>query len=228
MLPHSLAIVEDDPEYAEYLGQYLSQRGVSTRVFGDSNDLLADVSAFSFGAYVLDLTLPGVDGIELIRILRKRTQAGILVVSGRLAREAFEQAISAGADMHLAKPVSFEQVELAITAIQRRVGPMSITNDGWTMDRAAGELLAPDGARIPLSGTDQVVLQCFAEAHGAVVTKEQLNQCLGRPSQAGADNGLNATIYRLRRRIEQVTPLQVPLQSQHRVGYWFRAPLQVL
>ncbi len=228
MLPLTLAIVEDDLEYSEYLGQYLSSCGVSVRVFADSNDLLADAAPFNYGFYVLDLMLPGVDGVELIRILRKRSSAGILVVSGRLAPDILEQVLGAGADMYLAKPVRFEQVELAVQAIHRRVGTLPGQAAHWILDRSAGVLLAPDGVRIPLSPTDVAVMQCFAEARGAVVGKDELNVRIGRPAVAGADNGLNATMYRLRRRIEQATPVHVPLHSQNRVGYQFREPLTLV
>ena len=68
-------------------------------------------------------------------------------------------------------------------------------------------------------------MECFLKADGAVVTRDQIRETLGNTSAADSDNSLHATIYRLRRRIERVTPLAVPLQSQQKVGYQFRAPL---
>lgn len=226
-LPATLALVEDDLEYAEYLAQYLNEQGVNVRRYGDSNDLLADRSPYDYGFYLLDLTLPGVDGVELIRILRKRTTAGIIVVTGRRDTDVFERVMEAGADMHLSKPVRFEQVTMAIKAVQRRSSPSPVQSPGlsWKLDTLQAELLAPDGTRIGLSGTDMAVMECLLEAQGNVVSKNTLNERLGRPLTEGPDNGLNATIYRLRRRIEQATPLHVPLHSQSRKGYQFRAPL---
>jgi len=69
------------------------------------------------------------------------------------------------------------------------------------------------------------VLQCLLEARGETVTRDALRQRLGRVPSAQGDDGLNAIIYRLRRRIERATPLMVPLQSRSRVGYVFKAPL---
>jgi len=226
-LPSSLALVEDDIEYAEYLAQYLHEQGVEVHRYGDSNDLLADRSPYDYGFYLLDLTLPGVDGVELIRILRKRTTAGIIVVTGRRDTDVFERVMEAGADMHLSKPVRFEQVSMAIKAVQRRSSPNPVQNPGlsWKLDTLQAELQAPDGTRIGLSGTDMAVMECLLEANGAVVSKNTLNERLGRPLTEGPDNGLNATIYRLRRRIEQATPVHVPLHSQSRKGYQFRAAL---
>jgi two-component system OmpR family response regulator len=175
----------------------------------------------------VDLMLPGVDGVELIRILRRRTTAGVLVVSGRLAPDVFESVVNAGADMYLAKPVQFEQVTLAVKAVHRRAVTTREQAASWKLDRRASELVAPDGARIALSEADLAVMDCFAQANGGTVSRETLRQRLGRPDDAPSDNALHATIYRLRRRIERATPVVVPLQSQSRVGYVFKAALGV-
>jgi DNA-binding response OmpR family regulator len=82
--------------------------------------------------------------------------------------------------------------------------------------------------RVDLSDGDLVVMQCFAEAAGQTVTRELLCRRLGRPVTDEPDNTLSATLYRLRRRIERATPVVVPMQSQSRVGYIFRAPLRAV
>lgn len=225
MLPTTLALVDDDSEFCEFLSQHLRAQGVEVTAFGDSNDLLASDGAYDHDFYVLDLGLPGVDGVELIKVLRKRTQAGVLVVSGRLGPEVFRHIVEAGADMYLVKPVQFEQVALAIRAVQRRAAQLATKNEAWRLNRQGAELQAPDGARVPLSDTDLQVLQCLLEARGDTVTRDALRLRLGRVPSAQGDDGLNAIIYRLRRRIERATPLMVPLQSRSRVGYVFKAPL---
>ncbi|QIL82137.1 response regulator transcription factor [Diaphorobacter sp. HDW4A] len=225
MLPVTLALVDDDTEYCEFLAQHLRAQGVEVQAYSDSSDLLADMAPYRFDFYVLDLMLPGVDGAELIRILRKRTQAGVLIVSGRLGPEVFAEVINAGADMYLTKPVTFEQVELAIRAVHRRIMTTAKTATAWKLDKRRSVLTAPDGQTVELSPTDLILMDCFLKAQGATVTREQIRELLEGTSAAESDNSLHATIYRLRRRIERVTPLAVPLQSQQKVGYQFRAPL---
>jgi two-component system, OmpR family, response regulator len=228
MLPKTLALIDDDSDYAEFLSQYLTRLGIETAVFSDSNDLLAHLDPYGYEFYIVDLMLPGVDGVDLIKVLRRRTEVGVLVVSGRLAPDVFTQAIGAGADMYLAKPVQFEQVELAVRAIQRRADRSSQANLAWKLDRRARQLVTPDGARVDLSDIDQALLECFVEAEGAVVGRESLRLRIGRAGSHEGSDGLNATIYRLRRRIERATPVAVPLQSKSRVGYVFRAPLKLM
>lgn len=226
MLPKTLALIDDDRDYSNDLSDYLRGQGIGVDVFADSNDLLAHTDPYAYGCYATDLMLPGVDGTDLIKILRQRTNAGVLVVSGRLAADTFKQVVEAGADMYLSKPVHFEQVLLAIKAVCRRASATDPARNLWRLDRRAGQLIAPDGARVDLSEADRGVLECFVEAGGEVVPRDALLQRLGRAGDSDAAGGLNATIFRLRRRIERATPTTVPLQTKSGVGYLFRAPLK--
>jgi two-component system, OmpR family, response regulator len=223
-LPQTLALVDDDAEYSEFLTQHLQSLGVDVTRYADSDDLLTGTRPFEHGFYIVDLMLPGIDGVDLIGLLRRRTQAGIVVVSGRAAPEVFASVVEAGADMYLAKPVSFEQVVVAIRAVQRRVSaPVAQV---WLLDRVESRLLAPDGVVIALSESDAGVLQCFLDAQGSPVSREALCRQLGHPTTPEGENLLSASVYRLRRRIERATPLPVPLQTQARVGYVFRGKLR--
>jgi two-component system OmpR family response regulator len=228
MLPKSLALIDDDPEYTEFLAQFLREQGIAVEVFPDSNDLLAHSQPYAYDFYVVDINLPGVDGVNLIKVLRRRTMAGVLVVSGQLGADVFTRVVDAGADMYLAKPVQFEQVAIAIRAVQRRAGATSAGNPAWRLDRRARQLLAPDGARVDLSEGDLAVIECFVTADGSTVSRDALRRQLGHENEDEGADSLNATIYRLRRRIEKATPTAVPLQSKARVGYVFRAPLQLV
>ena len=228
MLPKTLALVDDDRAYSDGLTRYLRELGIAVDAFADSTDLLARADPYVFEFYVTDLMLPGVDGTGLIKVLRRRTNAGVLVVSGRLAADTFKQVITAGADMYLAKPVQFEQVALAITAIQRRMGLTDPVQNTWRLDRRIGQLVAPDGARIDLSAADLALVECFIEADGEIVTRETLLLRLGKAADLQTTGGLNGTVFRLRRRIERATPAAVPLQTKSGIGYAFRAPLEAI
>lgn len=222
--PRNLALVDDDRDFSEYLTQFLCDQGIDAHWFADSDDLLCSERPFEYEFYILDLMLPGIDGLSLLRLLRKRSNAGVLVVSGKSASTVFDQVILAGADMHLAKPVSFDQILLAIGGVYRRSATALPATPPWRLDEARNLLLAPDGARIELSPTDLAVLVCLLEAQGEIVGREQLARALGR-SPDDDPNLLNATIYRLRRRIERATLALAPLQARSRAGYVFRAPL---
>jgi two-component system, OmpR family, response regulator len=228
MLPHTVALVDDDSAYTEFLQQDLVERGMRVDVYGDSNDLLTAARAFDYDFYVMDLGLPGIDGVDLIKLLRRRTQKGVLVVSGRLGSDVFEQVLRAGADMYLTKPVRFEQVAIAMESVYRRIQPPeSLTTNHWILDTWARKLVAPDGSPVDLSETDVALLKCFSATQGQIVTRAALKESLAQLPGHEAQDGLNATIFRLRRRIEKATPAALPLQTKSRVGYVFSAPLQL-
>ncbi len=227
MFPHTVALVDDDTEYTEFLSLALQARGCRVDVFRDSNDLLVHPDGFGYWFYILDLTLPGIDGVDLIRLLRRRSTAGMVVVSGRVADDVFERVLRGGADMYLSKPVSFDAVVLAVEAVHRRARMANPSNQAWTLERRARQLTAPDGARVDLSEGDLALLECFIQADGEAVTRETLRRSLGREPDGDAVDGLNSTIHRLKRRIQRATQAAVPLQSKSRVGYVFRAPLRV-
>ena len=228
MLPQTLALIEDDPTFRDLLSGHLGEHGIRVTVFGDSNQLLAHPAPYGYDFYLVDLLLPGIGGIELIHLLRRRTDAGLIVVSGRIDQQVFDDVMRAGADMYLAKPVGLDQVLMAVRAVHRRAARIVRGPGEWTFDRRAAQLLAPDGARVELSSVDVTVLECFLAANGATVPREVLRQRLGRSDVTDAGDGLNATVYRLRRRVARATQQPFPLQSKSRVGYLFRAPLKVI
>jgi two-component system, OmpR family, response regulator len=227
MYPQSLALVVKDPSFSLPLARHLRNLGIDVSAYADGPSLLADADAFAHRFYVVDFARPSVDNVGLIQTLRKRSDAGILVLSDHTGPKVFHDMVFAGADMHLAKPLPVDQVSAAVMAVQRRAVRPPVTAQPWTLHRAAGELLVPDGARVTLSDIDCSLLECFADARGEPVSRHTLAQRLGRHGHQGAE-GLNAVVYRLRRRIERATPLPVPLQSKSRVGYFFKAPLHLL
>jgi two-component system, OmpR family, response regulator len=227
MLPKTLALIDDDVESTQTLSQHLRDRGVDVHVCADAEATLADAED-DVEFYVVDLRLSDTDLARFIDRLRQRSDAGILVMSYRPGADVFAGMLRAGADMVLVKPVPVEQVALVIEAVHRRVARPGRSDTPWRLDRDQRRLIAPDGVPVALSEFDLTVLDCFIQAGGGTVTRETLLERLGRTPEGGISDGLNATIYRLRRRIERATPMLVPLQSKSRVGYVFKAPLRAI
>lgn len=227
MLPRTLALIDDDADFRHYLAEHLQAQGLGVAAYASVEDLLAEPQPGRYGFYVVDLSLPGQDGLQLIRQLRQVTEAGVLVVSGRLGVDVFEQVLDAGADMYLAKPVGLEQVLLTVRAVHRRSRAALSDQAPWVLHSGSAELQAPDGAVISLSEHDQRLLACLAEAGGEAVPRERLLAELGRTADNDEPDPLNSAVFRLRRRIEKATALPMPLQSKSRVGYAFRARLLV-
>jgi DNA-binding response OmpR family regulator len=228
MPPKNIALIEDDRICSETLSTHLRDQGVRVDVFSDSNDPLIQARPDDYDVCIVDLMLPGIDGEDLIRLLRRRSDAGVLVITAIGNPEVFEQVLIADADMMLTEPVGLKPARVAIETVRLRAAQAMHAGSDWALDERAGQLAAPDGTRVELSEIDVAVLQCFVEAQGETVSRETLRQRPGESADHGNDDGLNATMYRLRRRVERATPKPFPLQSKSRVGYQFRATIKHL
>jgi DNA-binding response OmpR family regulator len=230
MLPGHITIVHDDADFRHQLGQHLRALGTQVREFADSSELLAAEGPYESDFYLIDLVPPGLPGEQLIRALRRHSQAGIVATSGTPWPDALETALAAGADMYLTRPVSPQQITLAVTAVHRRAAAAArpaAAERGWLLDPGHRRLASPEGTIVALGDTDIALLTCFAEAAGGTVSHAEINTRLGRTQREAPDNSLHAIIYRLRRRIEKVTGGVLPLQAHSRVGYVFKAPIRI-
>ncbi|HEY0817207.1 MAG TPA: winged helix-turn-helix domain-containing protein [Rhizobacter sp.] len=202
--------------------------GVADHVqwFGDSDDFLLAPDAFGFDFYVLHLAQQGVSGLDLVRLVRKRTAAGVLALDDAAAGSV-APALDSGADMVLAADVPLDDIRAAIAAVHRRAQATAAPSAAapWTLHEDRSTLRAPDGVEIGLSASDLALLQCFAEAPEGKVERAVLVERLWGPEAGSMDNALHATVYRLRKRIEQSGHAFVPLHALAKVGYEFRAPL---
>lgn len=190
--------------------------------FDDSDDFLLAPNAFDFNFFVVHLVQRGVRGIDLIRFIRRRSAAGMLALSNR-AGDDFVAALDAGADMVLSQDAPVEHLSAAINAVQRRLRQAAPA--AWTLFEERAVLQAPDGTQIPLSDSDLAIMRCFAAADGGRVDRQVLMEQLWGSHAASMDNALHATLFRLRKRIEQAGQALVPVHAVSKVGYEFRAPL---
>ncbi|MBL0730794.1 winged helix-turn-helix domain-containing protein [Piscinibacter sp. HJYY11] len=218
------------PSRLAWVGEGVPRRaavaGELTR-FDDSDDFLLAPDAFGYDFYVVHLSQRGVPGLDLVRLIRKRSAAGLVALDKGPAL-AFAAALDLGADMVLPETCSADELAAAIASVHRRaqVAQAPASTRPWTLVEARSALQAPDGTEISLSASDLVLLQCFAESADGKVRREALVRRLwGQGVDGAMENALHATVYRLRKRIEQAGHPLVPLHSVAKVGYEFRAPL---
>ena len=122
--PRKVCIIDDDGEYGEFLSAFLRVQQMDVDLFRSGTAFLADAQVEAYDFFLVDLALPGVDGVDLIALIRARSNAGLVIISGRMGPDAFNAGLSAGADMFLNKPVRFDQVLQAIRTVSLRVARM--------------------------------------------------------------------------------------------------------
>lgn len=225
--PTNVAIVDSDEANLEVIERDLVGFGFNASSFRCTEDLLTAPTPFDFQQYVIELDLPGIGGLALIKTLRRRTTAGVLVLTTDPSPETFVDAMEAGADMLLLKPADSRQVIAALRAIGRRAQGQSDSAGTWLLDLHMQTLRTPKGAVVDLSSTDCVVMQCLAQANEQPVSKNDLNRHIGRTPTDEFDNGLHATIYRLRKKIERTCGEVAPIHTVAGVGYVFKGPVKI-
>jgi DNA-binding response OmpR family regulator len=216
--PSSICIVDDDEDFAAFLAEYLSLRECRCDIFLSAEELLQkrDFSGYDF--FILDLGLPGIDGVDLTALIRANNSAGILIISGRLGPDAFNSALAAGADMFINKPVRFDQVLHATESIWRRYGNPRARSASWIISQDLTRLVAPTGEKVSLSPYEGRLLDHLRQAGGEAVSRSDLAAAV---SGAGGEDhrNLDATFFRLRRKIERDAKQQSPFRTVHGVGY---------
>jgi DNA-binding response OmpR family regulator len=217
--PRNICIIDDDEDFVRFLAEYLGVRKSRCTTFGSAESMLKSGTLPNYDFFIIDLGLPGIDGVDLTSLVRGQSSAGILITSGRLGPDAFNSALAAGADMFVNKPVRFDQVYHAVESIWRRLGSAPTPQRGqWRINRSGSTLTSPQGKAVDLTAIEARLVMLLREAAPHAVTRSHLAQAAGiAPSPD--DRNLDAALFRLRRKVEKLAGCASPFRTVHGVGY---------
>jgi two-component system, OmpR family, response regulator len=199
-----ILVVEDDSLVADAIRRGLCMSGFAVDCAPDAEHAATALAAEHFDLALLDITLPGVDGLTFLRRLRNSgTHLPVMILTARETLATKVQALDLGADDFLMKP--FEQMELAARcrALIRRANLRSsgqLTLGRLRIDIAARQLLI-DGEPIELTSREWLVVECLALNSGRIVTKERLQQAMASWDQAVTPNAIEVHVSRLRAKL---------------------------
>lgn len=225
--PSNICIVDDDADFAEFLADYLKIRGCNCCVFNSTEELMQAGAIESYDFFIIDLGLPGIDGTDLTVLIRSKNTGGLLVVSGRLGADAFNSALAAGADMFVNKPVRFDQVTHAVSSIWRRFSEPRARTAPWKVASNFSELRSPMDRKIPLTPIEGKLIQKLTENPQASVSRADLTLATGISGSVDFRN-LDATFFRLRRKIEREAGCPSPFRTVHGVGYQLNEVVEIV
>mgnify|MGYP001627754851 CR=1 FL=1 len=227
-MPH-LLVVDDDERIRELLARYLKRSGFLISVARDAAHARRLLAGLEFDLIVLDVMMPGEDGITLTGSLRKVMQTPILLLTARDETKDRIAGLEAGADDYLAKPFEPKELLLRINAILRRVPepeaalskPKVLRLGRVQYDIDRGEMRDGDG-NVRLTGTEVQLMRIFSAAPGEPITRtrlvEELGKGAGKDGQA-QERAVDVQITRLRRKIEDDPKQPRYLQTVRGEGY---------
>jgi two-component system response regulator BaeR len=214
---NTVYIVEDEPELAALVADYVRAAGFVPTVFGDGAQALAAIRADMPALVVLDLMLPGLDGLALCREVRAFSSVPIVMVTARVEEIDRLLGLDLGADDYLCKPFSPRELVARIKAILRRTG---VTAAPLAIDRAARRA-SLRGQALDLTRTEFDLLAALSARPGQVFSRAQLLELARQDTLDVTDRAIDSHIKNLRRKLDAAAPGLEPIRSIYGLGYRF-------
>ena len=202
-----ILVVDDDPGLRDLLDGYLRDAGYEVVAVGDGAAMQEQLAQAEFDLIVLDLMLPGEDGLSLCRRLRARSGVAILMLTARGEELDRVIGLEMGADDYLAKPFGPRELLARIRSVLRRSRERGgesgsrVAFGGWTIDLAAHHVIDPDGVVVLLSSGEFRLLRAMAENLNRVLSRDQLRDALAGREASRVDRTVDVLVSRLRRRL---------------------------
>ena len=212
-------IIEDDPVLADALSRSLRQARYVVEWVSQGRRADELLSSTQYDLVILDLSLPTLDGLEVLRRLRQRGNlVPVLILTARDKVEDRVQGLDLGADDYLTKPYDLSELEARIRALLRRgqtVAHPQLQVGSLTLD-ITGHCAALDGAPLELSARELSVLELLMVRAGRVVSKEQISEQLSGLGEEMSSNAIEVYVHRLRKKIEAGN---VSIRTMRGLGY---------
>ena len=213
-------IVEDDKVLSDGLSRYLQQSGYVVDVAANGAAADAVLATEEFGLAILDIGLPGMDGFEVLRRIRRRqTYLPVLVLTARDALEDRVHGLDLGADDYLVKPFALQELEARLRAILRRGQSAKGTNLAYgtlVMDTDAKRAWLAESP-LRLTAREWLVLEFLVRRAGKIVNKDQIVSAISSWDADVSHNALEVHISRLRSKLE---PAGLKIHSIRGFGYY--------
>jgi two-component system OmpR family response regulator len=238
-LDHVL-IVDDDREIRQMVADYLQKNGLRATTAADGREMRALLDTNAFDLIVLDLMMPGEDGLSLARNLRAGKHKAIPVIMLTARDDATDRIIGLemGADDYVTKPFSSRELLARINAVIRRTRMLPpnlqvteasqvIAFGRWRLDTTARHLLAEDDTVVALSGAEFRLLRVFLDHPNRVLTRDQLlNLTQGRDAEL-FERSIDLLVSRLRQRLQDDAREQAYIKTVRSEGYVFSAAVSL-
>jgi two-component system, OmpR family, response regulator len=228
--PHIL-VVEDDREISRLVGRYLRENDCRVSFAADGREMDERLASSRIDLVVLDVMLPGEDGLSLCRRLRANSHLPVVMLTAKGDELDRIIGIEMGADDYLAKPFNPRELLARIRAVLRRTslaavsagdaGASLMTFDGWQLNALARTLSNPQGSLVTLTSAEFDLLQALCERSGKILSRDQLLDLTQGRSAGAFERSVDILISRIRRKIERDPHRPELIKTVRSGGYLF-------
>src|SRR5277367_4446358 len=223
-----ILVVDDDQRIRQMLTRYFEQEGYRISVAADGPTMRAQLND-SVDVILLDVVMPGEDGLTLAREIRAISDVGIIMLTGRDDVLDRIVGLEVGADDYIAKPFHLREVLARVKSVLRRREPRAtpgtanevVRFEGWLLDLACRQLVSPTGKAVELTTGEFDLLAALAKHPGRVFGREALMDLTRGRSWEAFDRTIDAQVARLRKKIEADPKKPALVKSVRGVGYVF-------
>ena len=233
-----ILVVDDDAEIRALLLEYLQKQGYRVSAVADGKAMRGAIEVAKPDVIVLDLMLPGEDGLALCRDLRARSQIPIIMLTARGDETDRIVGLEMGADDYLPKPFNPRELLARVKSVLRRARSVpdslrppdaaSYRFAGWTLDIATRNLAAPDRVVVALSGTEYRLLRVFLDHPNRVLTRDQLIDFMLSRDAAPFDRAIDVQVSRLRHRLRDDAKEPAIIKTVRGQGYVLAARVEAV
>ncbi|MFS8977593.1 response regulator transcription factor [Cupriavidus necator] len=228
-----IAVVDDDQSIRETLEGFLESEGYEICCAADADELDRIMRTRPVDLVLLDIRLPGRDGLSLTRDLREKSEMGIILITGRNDKVDRILGLEYGADDYIAKPIDERELLPRVRNLLRRVehsrsvnAPSLLSFGQFRLDTRGRSLTGPAG-NVPLTTAEFDLLSVFVRNPGQVMSRERLISATKRRRFESMDRTIDTLVRRLRRKIEADPDNPNLIKTVHGTGYLFSGPTGV-
>lgn len=233
-----ILVVDDDAEIRSLLSEYLVREGFRVTTVPDGRSMDEALEDQHFDLVVLDLMLPGEDGISLCKRIRAKSLLPIIMLTARGEEADRITGLETGADDYLPKPFNPRELVVRIQSVLRRARTLPedvrpeqarrFNFSGWKLDTLTRQLVSPASVVVPLSGAEYRLLCVFLYHAGQVLSRDQLTEMLrGRGSHMPFDRSIDVQVSRLRQRLGDDGRVPAYIRTVRGEGYVFVVSVEV-
>ena len=223
-MPHIL-IVEDEEKIANLLSDYLTKSGYQTTLMFDGNDVVSTVKSQNFDLILLDLMLPGKDGLTICREIQEFSKVAIIMVTARVDEIDRLLGLELGADDYICKPFSPREVVARVKVILRRIPPAGSSNTQAQAENSVLELNIENyqatiyQQQVELTAIEFNLLKILANSPGRIYSRAQLIDMVYQDNRVVSERTIDSHIKKLRKKLNAIESDNELVQSVYSVGY---------